>query len=208
MTMSTEQGTGAAMPDLDEVERYARAGIDKAQRGRAFVGADLSADGLLNPAAVLAWVERTRGLMEDVAALTRQAEAAERERDETMRHWRAVRDALRGAKVTQPHHSALWEAVGRMYDFIMRQPTGDGPGHGAERTREEAEPAPGSLHRCHAGRDGDCDWRWCPQERDGRAHYQMACPLWDVAADLDECAPYRPLPYPDLLARMDRTVEP
>lgn len=35
----------------------------------------------------------------------------------------------------------------------------------------------GSRERCHAGKDGDCYWIECPQEKDGRVHYQNVCPL-------------------------------
>lgn len=30
---------------------------------------------------------------------------------------------------------------------------------------------------CHAGRDGDCNWKHCPQEANNRANYQTCCPL-------------------------------
>lgn len=30
---------------------------------------------------------------------------------------------------------------------------------------------------CQAGNDGDCDWRFCPQEANNRANYQPSCPL-------------------------------
>lgn len=33
------------------------------------------------------------------------------------------------------------------------------------------------LQGCHAGRDGDCNWRLCPQEIGHRAFYQDWCPL-------------------------------
>jgi hypothetical protein len=32
--------------------------------------------------------------------------------------------------------------------------------------------------RCQAGRDGECRWSGCPQERDGGKHRQKRCPLW------------------------------
>lgn len=31
--------------------------------------------------------------------------------------------------------------------------------------------------RCHAGRDGDCDWELCPQEAHHRRNYKSSCPL-------------------------------
>jgi hypothetical protein len=34
---------------------------------------------------------------------------------------------------------------------------------------------------CHAGKDGDCNWKDCPQEANNRANYQSYCPL--AAAD-------------------------
>lgn len=33
-------------------------------------------------------------------------------------------------------------------------------------------------NRCHAGRDGDCNWNGCPQESDGRKNYKPICPLY------------------------------
>lgn len=30
---------------------------------------------------------------------------------------------------------------------------------------------------CHAGNDGDCWWKGCPQEANNRANYQDYCPL-------------------------------
>lgn len=30
---------------------------------------------------------------------------------------------------------------------------------------------------CHAGRDGDCWWKNCPQEANNRADWQEICPL-------------------------------
>lgn len=30
---------------------------------------------------------------------------------------------------------------------------------------------------CHASRDGDCNWKECPQEANNRADYQTCCPL-------------------------------
>lgn len=36
---------------------------------------------------------------------------------------------------------------------------------------------PGHEHRCHADRDGDCNWFACPQEYNSRANYQTTCPF-------------------------------
>lgn len=30
---------------------------------------------------------------------------------------------------------------------------------------------------CHAGSDGECNWKDCPQEANNRANYQTFCPL-------------------------------
>lgn len=34
-----------------------------------------------------------------------------------------------------------------------------------------------SGEKCHAGKDGDCNWSECPQEKDNRKNYQPWCPL-------------------------------
>jgi len=40
-------------------------------------------------------------------------------------------------------------------------------------------------NRCHAGRDGECNWKHCPQEANNRANRQPHCPL-DVRDEDDE----------------------
>jgi hypothetical protein len=37
--------------------------------------------------------------------------------------------------------------------------------------------------RCHSGRDGECSWDRCPQERYARRDYQWNCPLDRVDED-------------------------
>lgn len=39
--------------------------------------------------------------------------------------------------------------------------------------------------QCHADSDGDCGWKQCPQEANGRANYQSLCPL--AQPEDDEC---------------------
>ena len=45
--------------------------------------------------------------------------------------------------------------------------------------RKVRQPSP-AVERpahCHAGSDGDCNWKDCPQEANNRANYQKVCPL-------------------------------
>lgn len=49
----------------------------------------------------------------------------------------------------------------------------------------EAFAPPAEMKGCHAGRDGECDWKQCPQEANGRANYQPRCPL--ATPEDDEC---------------------
>jgi hypothetical protein len=46
---------------------------------------------------------------------------------------------------------------------------------------------PDAQDGCHAGKDGDCNWQFCPQEKDGEpAKSGRHCPL-DRWRDEDEC---------------------
>ena len=39
---------------------------------------------------------------------------------------------------------------------------------------------------CHADHDGDCNWSYCPQLRDGEPEKSgRYCPLWDIE-DIEE----------------------
>lgn len=41
--------------------------------------------------------------------------------------------------------------------------------------------------RCHAGRDGECYWKGCPQLRDREPEATgRDCPLWDWRKELDD----------------------
>jgi hypothetical protein len=47
-------------------------------------------------------------------------------------------------------------------------------------------PLPPEAPRCHAGRDGDCNWALCPQDRDGEpAATGRHCPLDTHDPDLE-----------------------
>jgi hypothetical protein len=39
---------------------------------------------------------------------------------------------------------------------------------------------------CHAGRDGDCNWKECPQEANNRANWKDVCPLAEDEDDEDD----------------------
>ena len=41
--------------------------------------------------------------------------------------------------------------------------------------------------RCHAGRDGECFWGDCPQERDNEPHNTGRCCPLDPQKEEDEC---------------------
>jgi len=59
-------------------------------------------------------------------------------------------------------------------------------------TKCPVAPAP----HCHADRDGDCNWKDCPQEANNRANYQTVCPLYREE-DESELAP-APVATPSL----------
>lgn len=45
-----------------------------------------------------------------------------------------------------------------------------------------------STPYCYSGRDGDCYWKDCPQEKDNGAHRQSYCPYaryWEAIWELD-----------------------
>lgn len=75
--------------------------------------------------------------------------------------------------------------------------------HEEEReTVDEPEPAPGSMHRCHSDRDGECEWRWCPQKRE----YRSGCPLYPW--DADEGDGPTKFPYPDFAKPVQQPEPP
>jgi hypothetical protein len=63
------------------------------------------------------------------------------------------------------------------------------PPAGGEAGAREREPRPeldeDAATCCHAGKDGECNWTWCPQRRDYRGH----CPLDFIPLDALASAP-------------------
>lgn len=63
----------------------------------------------------------------------------------------------------------------------MAEPTYVNNSAEAKRIRLDFAPEEG----CHAGRDGECYWKTCPQERNKGANYQsFCCPLAHVYEEM------------------------
>lgn len=65
------------------------------------------------------------------------------------------------------------------------------------------QPEAGERARCRAGRDGECNWRWCPQliEKEPETS-RRSCPLIDPEGDYEEG--YEAQPYPASAVRRAR----
>lgn len=139
---------------------------------------------------------------------------------DTVREFIAMHDAIRAFDARQAEPAPAPADDARYRDGIVR---------GLERARHHAETceftddvvyrinkdlarirsggaiepggAPPTLHRCHAGKDGECNWGPCPQARDGEPKKSgRHCPI-DVEVllglDREDNHPGVPMPPPD-----------